>query len=310
MATAEVDAERVREVRAFNRFYTTQIGVLREGLLDSAFPLTEARVIYELAARVETTAKDLARDLDLDAGYLSRILRGFRARGLVEKRPAEDDRRKSILSLSSEGKREFAVLDELSRVEIAKLLAPLSERDRARLVEAMGRIRALLSPPPGKAKGFVLRPHRPGDMGRVVALHGWLYAEMFGFDESFEALVARIAADFIDGFDSLRECAWIAEVDGGFVGSALVVEVDETTSKLRLMILDPEAQGLGIGRALLNECLGFARRKGYARMTLWTNDVQTAARQLYASAGFELVGEEAGHDFGVDLVAETWELAL
>jgi len=314
MANKTDQANRIDALRAFNRFYTEQIGVLREGLRDSKFPLTEARVLYELSARGETTAGALSRDLGLDRGYLSRILRGLSARELVDKRPAAEDRRKHILSLSPAGKQEFAVLNEISRKANANLLAPLSDGDQLRLLEAMTRIHDLLSPkdrePDGKGKGFVLRPHRPGDMGDVIALHGRLYPEMFGWDETFEALVATIAADFIINFDPDWECSWIAEVDGEFVGSAFVVKVDAQVSKLRLMIVDKKAQGLGIARALLSECLRFARRTGYTKMTLWTNDVQTAARALYASAGFVLVHEEAGHDFGVDLVAETWVLEL
>ncbi len=310
IAKMAVNSGRVEAVRAFNRYYTAQIGVLRDGLLGSNFPLTEARVMYELAARGKTTARELSRDLDLDPGYLSRILRNFGQRGLVEKQPAPDDRRKSILSHSAAGSQAYAALDKISRAANASLLAPLSDGDQLRLVEAMTRIRTLLSPRDDQAKAFVLRPHRPGDMGQVISLHGRLYVEMFGWDETFEALVAGIAADFIRGFDPAWECSWIAEVDGEFVGSAFVVKVDEDISKLRLMIIDQKAQGLGVGRALLNECLGFARRKGYKKMTLWTNDVQKAARGLYASAGFALVHAEPGHDFGVDLVAETWELQL
>ncbi len=310
VAKMAIDSARVEAVRAFNRYYTEQIGVLREGLLDSNFPLTEARVMYELAARGKTTARELSQDLALDPGYLSRILRDFGRRGLVEKRPAPDDRRKSILSHSAAGSRAFAELEGISRAANAALLAPLSEVDQSRLVDAMTRIRSLLSPLDDKSRAFVLRPHRPGDMGQVISLHGRLYMEMFGWDETFEALVAGIAADFIRGFDPEWECSWIAEVGGEFVGSAVVVKVDDSISKLRLMIIDQKAQGLGVGRALLNECLGFARRKGYKKMTLWTNDVQKAARGLYASAGFALVRAEPGHDFGVDLVAETWELQL
>lgn len=308
--TAKIDHSKVEALRAFNRFYTAQIGVLGEGLLDSKFPLMEARVIYELAVRGQTTAGVLGRDLHVDAGYLSRILRGLGNKGLVDKRPGTEDRRKSILSLSDAGRLEFATLDQLSRGANGKLLAPLSQADQVRLVAAMDRIRGLLSPDGHGDKAFILRPHRPGDMGDVVALHGRLYPEMFGWDETFEALVARIAADFIETFDPDWDASFIAEADGDFRGSAFVVKVDEGVCKLRLMIIDQEARGLGLGRALLNECLAFARRKGYQKMTLWTNDVQTAARALYASAGFELVHEEPGHEFGVDLVAETWDLEL
>ena len=309
----EIDPERVAAVRVFNRFYTNQIGILREGLMDSNFPLAEARVLYELDARGETTAKALSQDLSLDPGYLSRILRDLGSQGLVDKHPAPDDRRKNILRLSPAGSQEFAGLEMLSRAANGKLLAPLSEADQIRLVAAMEQIRNLLAPNrdgSDRRRAFTLRGHRPGDLGKVIALHGRLYPEMFGWDHTFEALGATIAADFITNFDPDWECSWIAEVDGVFAGSAFVVKVDENVSKLRLMILDQKAQGLGLGRALLNACIQFAQSKGYKKMTLWTNDVQTAARALYATGGFVLVQAEPGHDFGVDLVAETWERQL
>jgi DNA-binding MarR family transcriptional regulator/GNAT superfamily N-acetyltransferase len=312
--TSHMKNDRVEALRAFNRFYTEQIGVLREGLLDSKFPLMEARVLYELAARGQTTAKDLRQALHVDPGYLSRVIRGLTTKGLVDKQTGTDDRRKSHLSLSPLGGEEYAVLEALSRAENGKLLLPLTDADQVRLVEAMNRIRGLLSradkPNGNKDKAFILRPHRPGDMGDVIALHGRLYPAMFGWDETFEALVAKIAADFILDFDPAWDCSFIAEVDGDFRGSAFAVKVDEQICKLRLMIIDQRAHGLGLGRALLNECLRFARATGYQKMTLWTNDVQTAARGLYASAGFELVHAAPGHDFGVDLVAETWDLNL
>ncbi|MDA1101369.1 MAG: helix-turn-helix domain-containing GNAT family N-acetyltransferase [Proteobacteria bacterium] len=310
VSEAAENSERVKTVLAFNRFYTEQIGILRKGLPNRGFPRTEWRVLYELDARGETTAMEIGRDLNLDPGYLSRILRGLKSRGLIDRRPATTDRRKSILSLSSAGSRVFADLEKTSHAATAHMLAPLSNADQLRLIEAMARIRTLLSAADKEGAAYILRAHRPGDMGQVIALHGRLYVEMFGWDETFEALVAGIAADFIRGFDPEWECSWIAEVDGDFVGSAFVVKVDDNVSKLRLMIIDRKAQGLGVGRALLNECLCFARRKGYKKMTLWTNDVQKAARNLYASAGFALVHAEPGHDFGVDLVAETWELNL
>jgi DNA-binding MarR family transcriptional regulator/GNAT superfamily N-acetyltransferase len=301
---------KVEALREFNRFYTAQIGVLHEGLLHSKFPLAEARVIYELAARDETTAKELCLDLSLDAGYLSRIVRKLIANDIVEKRTASEDRRKSILTLTETGKNEFAILNAVSIAANSKLLDPLSEDDQVRLIEAMARIRALLSPVDNTGKTFTLRPHRPGDMGKVISLHGSLYAEQFGWDHTFESLVARISADFIDNFDPETDCSWIAEVDGEFVGSAFVVRVDDQVSKLRMMIIDQKAQGLGIGRAMLNECLGFARRKGYLKMTLWTNDVLIAARKMYETAGFTMTHSEPAPNFGVDLVSETWELDL
>jgi DNA-binding MarR family transcriptional regulator/GNAT superfamily N-acetyltransferase len=308
--TETSDNANIESLRSFNRFYTAQIGVLHEGLLEGKFPLAEARVIYELAARGEANATDLCRDLSLDAGYLSRMLRGLAGRGLVKKNTATDDRRKSILSLSTKGKEEFNVLNTASIAANGKLLAPLSPQDQMRLIDAITRIQSLLSPGENKSKAFVLRPHRPGDMGNVISLHGSLYADQFGWDHTFEALVARISAEFIENFDPETECSWIAEVDGEFVGSAFVVRLDEHVSKLRMMIIDQKAQGLGIGRALLNECLGFARRKGYTKMTLWTNDVLIAARKMYATAGFRMIDEEPGRNFGVDLVSETWELDL
>jgi DNA-binding MarR family transcriptional regulator/GNAT superfamily N-acetyltransferase len=303
-------SDRIEALRSFNRFYTAQIGVLHEGLLDGRFPLAEARVIYELAARGQATAKELCRDLDIDPGYLSRLVRGLDRKGIVARTAADDDKRKTILSLTTVGRDEFSILNATSIAANSRLLDPLSETDQSRLIEAMERIRTLLSPVDNTGKTFVLRPHRPGDMGQVVSLHGRLYAEQFGWDISFEALVAGIASEFITSFDAESDCSWIAEVEGEFVGSAFVVRVDDDVCKLRLMIIDQKAQGLGIGRALLNECLGFARRKGYKKMTLWTNDVLIAARRMYASAGFEMVHSEPAPDFGVELVSETWELDL
>jgi DNA-binding MarR family transcriptional regulator/GNAT superfamily N-acetyltransferase len=305
-----VNASNIEALRSFNRFHTAQIGVLHEGLLNSKFPLAEARVIYELAARGEATAKELCQDLSLDPGYLSRMLRSLTANGLVLKQTAEQDRRKSILSLTDAGNSEYAVLETISIEANARLLEPLSGQDQARLIDAMSRIRTLLTPIDNSGKTFTLRPHRPGDMGKVISLHGSLYVEQFGWDHTFEALVASISAEFITNYDPETECSWIAEVDGEFAGSAFVVKVDDKVSKLRLMIIDQKAQGLGIGQALLNECLGFARRKGYKKMTLWTNDVLTAARNMYAKAGFKMIAEEPGRNFGVDLVSETWELEL
>ncbi|MBT3701284.1 MAG: MarR family transcriptional regulator [Alphaproteobacteria bacterium] len=300
----------IESLRSFNRFHTAQIGVLHEGLLNSKFPLAEARVIYELAARGEATAKELCHDLSLDPGYLSRMIRGLTTKGLVVKHTVSEDRRKSNLSLTDAGKAEFAILNADSIAANARLLEHLTEQDQDRLTEAMTRIQTLLSPVNNSGKTFMLRPHRPGDMGKVISLHGSLYVEQFGWDHTFEALVAKISAEFLDNFDPETECSWIAEVDGEFVGSAFVVRVDDKISKLRLMIIDQKAQGLGIGKALLNECLGFARRKGYKKMTLWTNDVLTAARNMYAKAGFEMIDEEPGRNFGVDLVSEIWELDL
>ncbi|MDH3232142.1 MAG: helix-turn-helix domain-containing GNAT family N-acetyltransferase [Alphaproteobacteria bacterium] len=317
------EAGRIEAVRRFNRFYTRRIGVLREGLLDSPFSLTQARVIYELAQHPGIAAKALGADLGLDAGYLSRLLRGLREKGLVaEARSAEDGRRKS-LRLTADGKAAFATLNARSRAEIGAILGSLAPRDRARLVRAMETIETTLGettlgdkaepakPPPTKpVPSITLRAHRPGDIGWVIHSHGALYAREYGWDETFDALVARVTADFIDNFDADRERCWIAEMDGVNVGSIFLVKHTDTVAKLRLLLVDPAARGHGLGRRLVEECIAFARIAGYAKITLWTNDILHAARHIYETLGFVLVDEEHHHSFGQDLVGQTWELDL
>ncbi|MCW5729378.1 MAG: MarR family transcriptional regulator [Alphaproteobacteria bacterium] len=307
--------KRVAALRRFNRFYTQKIGVLGEGLLQSPFPLTEARVIYELAQVKDTSASRIARDLGLDAGYLSRILRRFERGGLIRRRVAAEDRRRTLLSLTTKGRRAFAALDRRSREENAGLLRPLPEASQKELAEAMERIERLLggdqaASRQGRRPSFILRPHRAGDIGWVVHRHGVLYQREYGFDATFEALVAEIGAGFLRRFDPARECCWIAESDGRILGSAFVVRQSRRVAKLRLVYVEPEARGLGIGRALLDACIAFARAAGYRTMTLWTNDVLTAARQLYERAGFRLVARERHHSFGQDLMGENWDLDL
>ncbi len=309
MTETQLD-RKIESVRRFNRFYTKQIGVLREGLLDSPFSLTQARIIYELAHGEVMSATDLRRELGLDPGYLSRLLRGLIHQGLIDKRRSPDDGRRSLLSLSRTGKEAFDVLNTRSRDEIAAMLESLSKSEQTRLISAMSTIEGLLAEQADMKSHVVLRNHEPGDMGWVTHLHGKLYAEVFGWDETFEALVAGITADFINNFDAKRERCWIAEVDGLPVGSAFIVKSSDEVAKLRLMIVDVKAQGLGIGKRLLTECIRFSRRRGYRKITLWTNSVLLAARGLYAAAGFELVHEEPHHSFGVDLIGETWELDL
>ncbi|MBI3515924.1 MAG: bifunctional helix-turn-helix transcriptional regulator/GNAT family N-acetyltransferase [Proteobacteria bacterium] len=303
-------AERVAAVRRFNRFYTKQIGVLREGLHDSAFSLTEARVLYELAHRDGLTAGQLAKELALDAGYLSRILRAFARRGLLDKTVSEADGRQSLLALTKAGRAAFAPLNEGSRVEIGAMLAPLADARQRRLVAAMDTIEGLLSGRDGAAVPYLLRPHQPGDIGWVAHRQAVLYAEAYGFDERFEALVAEIGARFINRFDPKRERCWIAERDGEIVGSVFLVKQSARTAKLRLLYVEPSARGLGIGRRLVDECIRFARLKGYRKITLWTNDILVSARRIYQAAGFTLVAEERHHSFGHDLVGQNWELAL
>jgi len=300
---------RIEAVRRFNRFYTRRIGVLREGLLDSPFSLTEARVLYELARRAGSTASALSRELALDAGYLSRILRGFEERGLIRRSPSSADGRQNRIELTEAGLAAFAPLDRRSQEEIGAMLAALPESGQRRLVAGMAEIEALLGER-ATADSFVLRPHRPGDLGWVVHRHGVLYAEEYGWDESFEALVAEIAAKFLKEFRPRQECCWIAERDGEILGSVLVVRESEDVAKLRLLLVEPKARGLGIGRRLVEEALRFARQAGYRRMTLWTNDILHAARRLYEAAGFRLTASEPHRAFGKDLVSQTWERDL
>jgi DNA-binding MarR family transcriptional regulator/N-acetylglutamate synthase-like GNAT family acetyltransferase len=303
-------SERIEAVRRFNRFYTRRIGVLREGLLDSPFSLTQARVIYELAHRPGVTARELGADLGLDAGYLSRLLRGLREQGLVsETRSAEDGRRK-LLTLSRAGKVAFATLNARSREEIGTMLGALDARDRDRLVAAMATIETTLKAEPEERAPYILRPHRAGDIGWVIHRHGALYAQEYGWDETFDAMVAHVAAEFIENFDETCERCWIAEMEGAIVGSVFLVRNTDEVAKLRLLLVEPSARGHGLGRRLVEECIAFARQVGYAKITLWTNDILHAARHIYESAGFVLVDEEPHHSFGQDLVGQTWELDL
>ncbi len=309
MADASLD-QRLEAVRRFNRFYTKQIGVLHEGLLRSPFSLTQVRVLYELAHRDRPTASVLVEELGLDAGYLSRILRGFRKRGLIARRASETDGRQTLLWLTEQGEKAFAALDGRAREEIRGMLSDLSAAEQARLVEAMHSIEQLLGAGPGHAAPYILRPHQPGDMGWVVYRHGVVYAQEYGWDEEFEALVASIVARFIENYDPKHERCWIAEKDGGIVGSVFLVTKSKTVAQLRLLLVEPKARGLGIGSRLTDECVRFARRTGYRRIVLWTNDVLHAARHIYEKAGFGVVREEKHHSFGCDLVGETWELRL
>ena len=300
----------VEVVRGFNRFYTNAIGVLREGHLDSPFSLTEVRVLYELAHREGATAAELAAELRLDAGYLSRMLQGFQRRGLIDRRPSESDGRRSLLSLTAKGRKTFAPLDARAREEIRALLTPLSAADRGRLLESMTTIQRLLGSPLKEEGPYLLRNHQPGDMGWVVHQHGVLYAREHGWDETFEALVARIVADFLECFDPKAERCWIAEKGGEIVGSVFLVRKSKTVGQLRLLLVDPRARGLGLGSRLIDECERFARQVGYRKIMLWTNSALKDARRLYEKAGYRLVKEEPHHSFGHDLVGQTWELAL
>ena len=301
---------RIGAVRRFNRFFTRRIGVLREGLLHTPYSLTEARVLFEIANRERATASDFSRDLGLDPGYLSRILSGLERRGLIEKAPSETDARRRILSLTAEGLEAFSELDARSREEIAQLLGELSEEEQLRLLAAMGTIESVLDKRLRFSEPFFVRAHEPGDMGWVVQRHGELYFQEYGWDERFEALVARIVADFVEDYDPAMERCWIAEMDGERVGCVFCVKGGGKVAKLRLLLVEPGARGLGLGGRLVDECVRFAGSRGYEKLTLWTNSVLDAARHIYEERGFRLVEEEEHHSFGRDLVGQNWELEL
>ncbi len=303
-------ATRIDAVRRFNRFFTRRIGVLREGLLHTPYSLTEARILFEISHRDDLTASDLSRELGLDPGYLSRILARLGRRGLIDKVRSETDGRRRLLSLTSEGKDAFSLLDARSREEVAEMLGELSEGDQRRLLEAMRTIESVLTRGFKFSEPFFLRQHEPGDMGWVVHRHGVLYAREYGWDERFEALVAQIVADFINNHDPAKERCWIAEMSGERVGCVFVVRASDTVAKLRLLLVEPGARGLGLGTRLVEECIRFARSRGYETLTLWTNSVLDAARRIYEEQGFKLVEEEEHHSFGHDLVGQNWELAL
>jgi len=305
-----VPQTRVEAVRRFNRFYTRRIGVLRPSLYASRYSLAEVRVLYELAqASAPVTAAALAASLGLDPGYLSRILRGFAAHGYVRKARSDRDGRETHLTLTAAGRKAFVPLDRASADEMAALLAPLPDDAQARVTTAMRAIEDALGERPSPA-AVVLREHRPGDIGWVIARHGALYAQEYGWDITFEALVAKIAAKFVRDFDPRSERCWIAERDGVNLGCVFVVRRSATVAQLRLLLVEPSARGLGVGRRLVAECLAFAHRAGYRKMMLWTNAGLDAARHLYDDAGFRLVKEERHTSFGKDLVGQTFEVTL
>jgi DNA-binding MarR family transcriptional regulator/N-acetylglutamate synthase-like GNAT family acetyltransferase len=308
-ATAQRLDERVAAVRGFNRFYTRQIGLLQDGYLDSPFSLTQVRMLYELAHERPMTATRLASRLGLDPGYISRTLRGFQERGLIDRTPSAQDARQNDISLTQPGREVIDQLERRSQAEVKRLLDRLSQPEQARLVAAMETIESMLGDRPATGS-YLLRPPAAGDMGWVVQRHGALYAAEYGWDASFEALVAEIVARFIRSYDDRRERCWIAEIDGLNVGSVFCVKKSETVAQLRLLLVEPHARRMGIGRRLVDECLRFARATGYKRMMLWTNDVLLAARHIYEACGFRLVEEERHRSFGKDLVGQNWEIDL
>lgn len=299
--------ERAGVVRGFNRFYTHQIGVLQEHLLQSDYSLTEIRVMYELSTRGDLTSADLCQMLGLDAGYLSRLTSGFEKKGLIQKVRCITDARAVQLHLTDLGRAVLAPLEQQTQDEVIALLDSLQETQQQQLTAAMKRIQALLE---GTAPSYLLRDPQPGDMGLVVQQQAALYAREYGWNWEFEALVAEIVAKYLREFEPASERCWIAEKDGEVVGSVFVIRHDDTTAKLRMLYVDASARGMGIGQRLVDECVRFAQQVGYTRMLLWTVDILTEARKLYQKAGFELVEEEPMISFGKSLVSQTWARAL
>jgi DNA-binding MarR family transcriptional regulator/GNAT superfamily N-acetyltransferase len=299
----------VAGVRAFNRFYTNMIGLLRGKYLDTPYSLTEARILFELAQREASEVTDLRHTVDIDAGYLSRILARFSADSLITRQRSAADGRRQVISLTESGRSVVAGLDARSAAQTRDMLGAVHDEDRHRLLDAMHVITDVLSESP-RPRGYLLRAPRPGDMGWVVQRHGALYAEEFGWDETFEALVARLVADYVDHRDPDREAAWIAEVDGRPAGCVFCVRKDDRTAQLRMLLVEPWTRGLGIGSLLVEEVLRFARRAGYSDITLWTNDVLVGARRIYQRAGFTLDDETRHHSFGKELVEQNWSRRL
>jgi DNA-binding MarR family transcriptional regulator/GNAT superfamily N-acetyltransferase len=307
-----VPDDAVTRFRRFTRFYTRLIGTLQEGILGSALSLAEARVLYELSTQETPTATEIASALGLDPGYLSRILARFEKDGLLKRAASPEDARRLTLQLTRKGTSLFRDLNERSDGQAKAVLEPLPPTARDTLIASMGKIEALLSPLKTDSTAFTLRPHRPGDIGMVVSREGALYAQEYGWDERFEALAARVVADFIDHFDPARERCWIAERNGEHLGHIFLVKHPDQpgVAKLRLLLVEPHARGMGLGHALVAECVRFAREAGYRKVTLWTQSILTAAHRIYQQAGFRLVKEEPHHSFGKDLVAQTWDLDL
>lgn len=302
----------IAAVRRFNRFHTRLVGALNEHLLTSEYSLPQVRLLYEIAHAPPgepLSASEIGTMLRLDPGYVSRLIGGLEAEGLIARAPSASNAKRLVLSLTQKGREVFAGLDAASANEVAALLAPLSARERRELVGAMTRIRQILGDQP-EDRTFVLRDPEPGDMGWIVHRQARLYAEEYGWDATYEALIAEIVGRFASRFDPGSERCWVAERQGEVVGSVFLMREDETTARLRLLYVEPSARGIGLGRRLVEECLRFARARGYGRIVLWTNDVLVSARKIYKAAGFRLVREEPHHSFGKDLVGQTWQLDL
>ena len=305
---APYDAQRVAAVRRFNRFYTQHLGVLHDSWLDSPFSLTQARVLYEIRQRYRATASDIGRDLGLDAGYLSRILRRFHKGGLIRKDISPDDGRQSLLSITARGRKAFEPLEARTEQQVGEVLGRLAAPEQDHLVSAMRVIETMIAPVPKPDSKIILRDPRPGDLGWVVARHAELYAQEYNWGGNFEGICAQIVADFASKYDPACERGWIAEMDGCNVGCVFLVKDSEKVARLRLLLVDPAARGRGLGKKLTEECVRFAREAGYTSITLWTHRVLTAARHIYEKAGFRLTSSEKRKSFGKQVVSEIWDL--
>jgi DNA-binding MarR family transcriptional regulator/GNAT superfamily N-acetyltransferase len=309
-ATMSAASQRIAAVRRFNRFYTRQIGVLRRNYLDSPYSLGEMRVLYELAHGGARTASDIGRALDLDAGYLSRVLRDFEKRGFISRETSPDDARQTHIALTARGEKAFAPFEKRSQEQTGSMLKTLSADEQARLVGAMTTIEGLLGGGVAAKREYTLRPHRTGDLGWIVTRHAELYRQEYGWTEPFEGLCAQIVADFDNNFDPKLERCWIAEMNGENVGCVMLVKDKPGVARLRLLLVDPKARGLGLGQRLVDECVRFARKAGYKKITLWTHSILAAARHTYEKAGFSLTSSEKKRSWGKDVVAEYWDLTL
>ena len=310
MARAGQNQQRIAAVRRFNRFYTPQIGVLRRNYLDSPYSLGEMRVLYELAHGGARTASDIGRALDLDAGYLSRVLRNFERRGLIARKTSEEDARQSHLTLTAKGRKLYAPFEKRSQDNVGAMIGRLDADGQRRLVTAMETVETLLGEKPEAERTYTLREPRHGDFGWIVTRHAKLYAQEYGWTEPFEGLCAQIVADFVNNYDEKRERCWMAEVDGENAGCIMLVKDSAEVARIRLLLVDPKARGLKLGTRLVDECVTFAREAGYQKITLWTHSVLSAARHVYEKAGFTLTASEKRHSWGQDVVAEFWDLEL
>ena len=308
--TNKVNVEQISAVRAFNRFFLTQTGVLSEGALHTTLSLTEARIIFELAHQDNSTATYLCRVLRLDAGYLSRTLNKLERQSLIVKTRSSEDGRQRLLNLTAEGQEAFAIIDNRAGREISEMLSGLSKDGQMRLIEAMHTIVGILAPEAQVAEPFYIRHHEPGDIGWVVHQHGLLYRQEYGWDERFEATVAQTCVDFIQNYSPNKERCWIAEINGEPVGSVFCVKENEKIARLRMLLVTPKARRMGLGTRLVEECIRFTRRAGYQKVTLWSGDMLTAAQSVYQKLGFTLVEEEPAHSFGQDMVGQHWDLIL